>query len=111
MVEAGESYWVDRAQSAEAKLNTLKEAYEPALDRVKQFKTNFGVREKSDGTIEVNFDVFVERLGEEAALELRTIIDEKYSINGVAGEKSHIRKRKRLSDVPRLAADAAAGRS
>ena len=87
----GDSYWVDRAQTAEAQLNTLKEAYGPALDRVKEFKTNFGVKERSNGTIDIDFDKLVGRLGVEAALELRGIIDEKYNISGAAGEKPKIR--------------------
>jgi hypothetical protein len=88
---SGEQYWIDRAQSAEAKLATLKANIDPVIERVKQFKANFGVREKSDGTLDVDFDKFVERLGIEACLELRSVIDEKYVISGAAGEKPRIR--------------------
>lgn len=73
-----ESIWIDRAQSAEAKLKTLKEAYEPALERVKAFKQNFGVKERGNGEIEIDFEKFVQRLGEASALELRAVIDEHY---------------------------------
>lgn len=90
MADTGESHWIERAQSAEAKLATLKDNYEPALERVKRFKSNFGVREKSNGTIEIDFDKLVERLGVEACLELRRAIDEKYRIRGEAGEKPKI---------------------
>ena len=51
-----ESVWIERAQSAEARLNTLKQAYEPALERVRNFKANFGIRERDDGSIDVDFD-------------------------------------------------------
>ena len=87
----GESYWIERAQSAEAQVQTLKDAFQPAIDRVKIFKSNFGVKERSDGQIDINFDVFVERLGPTAALELRAIIDEQYQISGAAGKKPHMR--------------------
>lgn len=93
MADPGEQFWIDRAQSAEAKLATLKANMDPVIDRVKQFKANFGIRESSDGSIDVDFDKFVERLGVEACLELRHIIDEKFGISGVVGEKPRIRVR------------------
>lgn len=90
-MSTGEAYWMERAQSAEAKYNTIKESMVPTLDRVKQFKQNFGVRERSDGAIDIDFDKFVAALGPEASLELRGIIDEKYRISGDAGEKPRMR--------------------
>ena len=71
-------FWVQRAQSAESKLSTLRQAHESAIDRVKDFKTNFGIRERDNGEIMIDFSKFVERLGAESSLELRKIIDEKY---------------------------------
>jgi len=73
-----ESVWIERAQSAEARLNTLKQAYEPALERIRNFKTNFGIREKDDGSIDIDFDKFIENLGQENALILKSIIQKKY---------------------------------
>lgn len=73
-----ESIWIERAQSAEARIKTLKEAYEPALERVKTFKTNFGIRERDNGEISIDFDKFVKNLGQANALELRKVIDEQY---------------------------------
>ena len=73
-----ENMWMDRAQSAEAKLNTLRQAQGAAMDRVKDFKTNFGIRERDNGEIVIDFSKFVERLGAESSTELRKIIDEKY---------------------------------
>ena len=86
-----ESVWIERAQSAEAKLSTIKQAYEPALERVKQFKANFGIKERGNGELVIDYDKFVDRLGMEGALELRKIIDEKYNITGKPGEKPHVR--------------------
>ena len=73
-----ESVWIDRAQSAEAKLKSLQQAYEPALERVKAFKANFGVKERANGEIDIDFVKLVKNLGRENAMELRRIIDEYY---------------------------------
>jgi len=73
-----ESFWVERAQTAEAKLATLKQAYEPAIERIQQFKSNFGIKESSNGLIDIDFDKFAENLGRESAMELRQIIETKY---------------------------------
>lgn len=86
-----DGFWVERAQSAETRLETLKHAYEPAIARIQAFKTNFGVREDSDGTLHINFDKFVVGIGIDGALELRGIIDEIYNISGEPGEKPRVR--------------------
>ena len=86
-----DSYWVERAQSAEARIKTLEDAYKPALERVKEFKANFGVKEKSNGEIQVDFDKFVDHIGAESALELRKVIDEKYNISGHPGQKPRLK--------------------
>jgi len=86
-----DSIWIDRAQSAEAKLATYKEATGAAIERIKDFKANFGVREKSSGELVVDYDRFATAIGMEGALELRAIIDEKYNISGAAGEKPRIK--------------------
>ena len=91
MADSGEQFWISRAQSAEAKLATLKENLEPALERVKQFKANFGVREKSDGSIDIDFEKMVDRLGPEASLELKSVIDDKYAIRPRRHLKPQIR--------------------
>ena len=74
-----EQMWLERAQDAEAKLLTQKESLGAAIDRIKIFKTNFGIREKSNGEIEIDFDKFINNLGAESVLELKKIIDEKDS--------------------------------
>jgi len=86
-----ESDWIARAQDAESQISTLKQAYEPAIEKVRAFKSNFGVRERSDGEIVIDFEKFAENLGVEGALELRAVIDEKYQISGNPGEKPRIR--------------------
>jgi len=75
---ADESYWISEAQSAKAQLATLKEAYQPAIEKIQQFKANFGVRERSNGDIDIDFDKFVKNLGREGAMELKAIIETQY---------------------------------
>ena len=80
MADSGDQFLLNRAETAEAKLGTLKANIDALKERVQQFKANFGIRERSDGSIVVDFDKFVKRLGPEASLELRSIIDDKYAI-------------------------------
>ena len=86
-----ESVWIERAQSAEARNATLRNQYEPAIERVQNFKANFGVKERSNGEIVIDYDKFAENLGMDGALELRRVIDEKYRITGAPGEKPRMR--------------------
>ena len=73
-----EDMWMDRAQTAESKLKTMQQAQGAALERIKDFKANFGIRERDNGEIVIDFPKFVERLGPENSMELRKVIDEKY---------------------------------
>jgi hypothetical protein len=88
-----ESFWVNRAQTAEAQLKTLREAQGAAIERIKDFKTNFGIKERSNGEIVIDFPKFVERLGLDGAAELRKFIDEKYPVV-VAPKRKYVRKAK-----------------
>ena len=92
-----ESFWVERAQTAEAQLKTLREAQGAAIDRIRDFKANFGIRERGNGEIVIDFQKFVERLGEDDANELRKIINEKYPIAAVptlVPKRKYVRKAK-----------------
>jgi hypothetical protein len=70
--------WMDRAQTAEAQLKTLRDAQGAAIERIKDFKANFGIKERSNGEIVIDFPKFVERLGPEGSAELHKVIAEKY---------------------------------
>ncbi len=83
--------WMERAQSAEAKLVAMKESMGAAIERVKDFKKNFGIREKQDGSLEIDFDKFALNLGVESCIELRKVIDETYKLSGKAGEKPRMK--------------------
>lgn len=85
-----EDFWVERAQTAEAQLKTLREAQGAAIERIKDFKANFGIRERGNGEIVIDFPKFIERLGPENVAELRKIIDEKYP----ATKRKYVRKAK-----------------
>ena len=87
----GESELLHRAQTAEAKYNTLMQSVEPMKQKIQNFKMEWGINERGNGAWQINFDKFAENLGIEQALELRAIIDEKYGISGAAGEKPKVR--------------------
>lgn len=86
-----EQMWIERAQSAEARLKTLEDAIGPMKERIQNFKMNFGVKEGSDGSITIDFEKFAKNLGLENAMELRKVIDEVYRVTGEAGQKPHIK--------------------
>ena len=69
-----EDFWIERAQTAEAQLKTLREAQGAAIERIKAFKTNFGIKERGNGEIAIDFVKFVERLGKENVQELKKVI-------------------------------------
>lgn len=85
------SFWRDRASTAEAKLGALEANIGAMKERIQGFKKNFGVREASNGEIGIDFEKFVENLGLEQALELRSVIDEKYRISGNPGDKPKVK--------------------
>lgn len=86
-----EGMWMDRAQTAEAQLKTLREAQGAALERIKDFNTNFGIKERGNGEIVIDFPKFVERLGPDGVAELRKVMDEKYPAF-VAPKRKYVRK-------------------
>ena len=103
---ADESYWIERAQSAEAKLKTLHDSMEPLKLKARAIKESLCAREQSDGTFSIDFDRLVERLGVGACLELRGIIDARYGISGAPGKKPRIKVKAATADAaPEAAGD------
>ena len=84
---ADDSFYLDRMNSAEAKLHTAQAGNDRLKEKIRHIKEVFGAREKSDGSFEIDYQKFVDQLGRESALEVRQIIDQTYSIRGAAGEK------------------------
>jgi len=74
-----ESFWVEKAQSLEAKFNTLQQSVERVKEDAKFVLETFSARKKSDGTFDIDFEKFVEKIGRETALGLKRMIDERYS--------------------------------
>ena len=73
-------FWQERAQNAEAVNLTLKESSAAALERIKEFKANFGIREKQGGVIEIDFEKFVNNIGIGSSIELKKVIEETYKV-------------------------------
>lgn len=88
---ADESFWINRAQSAETKLSTAQEQIERVKEKLRDIMETLCARERSDGTIDIDFDALVQKFSLEHALALRTAIDRHHGISGAAGEKPRIR--------------------
>jgi len=84
-------FWIEKLKDVETRFETYRQANGAAVDRVKRFKANFGVKEASNGEISIDFVKLSEGLGLESAMELRQVIDETYRVSGSAGEKPHIK--------------------
>ncbi len=91
-----DSQLLERAQSAEARFNSLHDEMENMKLRIQDFKKNFGIKEKQGGLIQIDYKKFAENLGMEQALELRSVIDDVYRISGAAGEKPKVRVSSRV---------------
>lgn len=85
-----EDMWIQRAQSAEASLTTCRDQTDRVNRKYRSVMETLGAKERSDGTIDIDFEVLVKRLSTEHALELRSVIDQHHRISGVAGEKPRI---------------------
>jgi hypothetical protein len=73
-----DSYYLERAQSAEAKYATLQNSVERIKQDARDVLECFSARKKSDGTFDIDYEKFIERLGRDACLELKKVIDEQY---------------------------------
>lgn len=74
-----EDMWIERAQSAEARLGTMRDTHEAAMQRFKEFKKTFGLKQKADESIHIDFDKFTDALGQEGCMQLKAIIDKKWT--------------------------------
>jgi hypothetical protein len=87
----GESYWIERAQSAEAALSTCRDNQDRVKEKLRGMMETLGAKERGNGTIDIDFVALVGRLSLEHALELRAAIDEAHRISGAPGEKPRIK--------------------
>ena len=88
---ADDSYWVEQAQSWQAKYTTLEAQLAPLKAKAQGIKEALCAREKSDGSFDIDFEALVTKLGAAGALELRNTIDSVYSVSGKPGQKPRVR--------------------
>lgn len=86
-----DSHWIERAQSAEARYNTLSEQMERVKEDAKVVLQLFAARKRQNGSYDINFDKLVDQLGLEKSMELRAVIDQRWRVSGAPGEKPHIK--------------------
>ena len=75
---ADESMWIERAQSAEARLATMQGNVDKSREDAIYILELFAARKQNDGSFDINFDKFIENIGREKALEVAKIIVEQY---------------------------------
>lgn len=73
------------------KYDTLLQNTNRVRDDAQAILELFGARKKADGSFNIDFAKFVDNLGAEGALQVRAIIDEKYSISGAPGKKPRVK--------------------
>ena len=78
-------------ESCQAKLTTIQDQQDRLKEDTRYVLETFAARKKSDGSFDIDFDKFIERLGLEKWIELRAIGDEHYRVSGAAGEKPRIK--------------------
>ena len=112
-----ESEWIHRAQSAEARLKILESATEVLKEKVRWIREELCVKERGDGTFDIDFDALKKRMSDESVVEfedalkgekidleaaakaltveqaiaMRAAIDKCHRISGVAGEKPRVK--------------------
>ena len=86
-----DGYWVDRAQTAEAKLATCQENQDRVIEKFRDMMETLAARELSDGSVDIDFVALAGKLSLEHALALRQAIDDHHHISGDAGEKPKVR--------------------
>jgi len=86
-----ETELIHRAQSAEARIETAREAGEQLKAKLRSLTETFGIKTGFSGNMSIDYDMLVENLGAEQALILRGIIDKHYAISGEPGDKPKIR--------------------
>lgn len=86
-----DSHWIERAQSAEAKLATAQAGGDRLKEKLRSMMETLCARELSDGTIDIDFEALVRKLSTEHALVLRGMIDEHHRISGPPGAKPRLK--------------------
>lgn len=77
-----EAQWRERAQSCEARYSTLEQNVDRVKEDARYVLETFCAKKKSDGSFEIDWDGFIERIGEDQSIALIQIINEKYGSSG-----------------------------
>ncbi len=67
-------HWIERAQTGEATLATVRQGAEHAKEELRLIKDTFGIRGNSM-EYRIDFDALVKSLGPDQCAELKSIID------------------------------------
>lgn len=81
----------DVRRSLEVKLGTMQQNMDRVTEKCASLREALCAKERSDGTLVINFEALVEKLGPVACLELRAAIDERWRVSGEAGQKPRMR--------------------
>lgn len=74
----GEDEWREKAQSCEARFTTIKDNQDRIQEDARTVLETFCARKKSDGSFDIDWEKFIERIGDEQASVVAEIIKEKY---------------------------------
>jgi len=73
-----EVVWMERAQSCEARLSTMKDQQDRLKEDAQYILETFGARKKQDGSFDINYQKFVDMLGPEQAKAVSGMIEMTY---------------------------------
>ena len=86
-----EDFWIERAQTAEAKLSTMQGNVDTLKAKCRYVKDMLCARETTEGAMDIDFDALVQKLPVDQALELRAAIDQHHRISGEPGKKPRVK--------------------
>ncbi len=83
--------WHDAYNSEHAKFLTAQDQIDRVKEKLRSLMEVLGAKERTDGTLDIDFGILVGRLTIEHALDLRREIDEQHRISGASGDKPRVK--------------------
>jgi len=80
-----DSFWIERAQTAEASLASLKAGIDDIRADARCILETFCARKNKDGSFDIDFEKFIKSIGEESSLSLGEIINDRYKSQKLSG--------------------------